>query len=388
MSLRKLFWTVTWLWMMAVSACLAGCDTNLQTFPVQTQTPADRKSTDQPTPQTILAPSSIVIATQNSTASPAVAVVSPSPSPKWTPTHTSKPTPPSLPAGELVFVQWPDVGLAEAGIYTIQLPDGKPTLVASREHPERTIQNHPSWSPDGKWIVFAADELISSGQPMGQFDLYIVGSDGKGLRRLTFGGYSDQPTWSPDGRWIVYSARGHIVRIHPDGTGAEVWISHAGANFFPTWSPDGNFLAYLSMQGSVGLRVFEVKSQHNYLLLENIENNLFEGSLSWSSDSQWIYVRKEGACTPFIAVQNREHGEVKEFRVPNDLVRGLSWSPDGKWVSYTGSSTELNLKCIDGRLSQGFHPHLFIAPADGSYAMEILDPSQFAPLQPSWNPKK
>lgn len=36
---------------------------------------------------------------------------------------------------------------------------------------------HPSWSPDGKRLVFAAGTLVP--------DLFVVGVDGQGLTRLT-----------------------------------------------------------------------------------------------------------------------------------------------------------------------------------------------------------
>ena len=57
----------------------------------------------------------------------------------------------------------------------------------------------PSWSPDGKQLVF-------TGYDGGLSDLFIVDRDGKNLRRLTNDKYADlHPVWSPDGNTIAFA---------------------------------------------------------------------------------------------------------------------------------------------------------------------------------------
>ena len=52
----------------------------------------------------------------------------------------------------------------------------------------------PAWSPDGRWIVFCQ---LRSGV-VGRSDLWVVQSDGGGLRRLTRAPELDRdPTWGP-----------------------------------------------------------------------------------------------------------------------------------------------------------------------------------------------
>jgi TolB protein len=60
---------------------------------------------------------------------------------------------------------------------------------------------HPSWSPDGKQIVFDSDR---SGTPQ----LYIMNADGSSPRALTNDTLQNtEPKWSPDGKWIAYHCR-------------------------------------------------------------------------------------------------------------------------------------------------------------------------------------
>lgn len=69
----------------------------------------------------------------------------------------------------------------------------------------------PSWSPDGEWIAFTSDRDTPPAIVEGRWEfvqstaLYVIGTDGTGLRRLTPpGGFAGSPKWSPDGRRIAY----------------------------------------------------------------------------------------------------------------------------------------------------------------------------------------
>jgi TolB protein len=56
----------------------------------------------------------------------------------------------------------------------------------------------PAWSPEGKALAFTA--MLD-----GNVDVYVVGADGSGLRRLTADPAIDvSPTWSPTGAFIAF----------------------------------------------------------------------------------------------------------------------------------------------------------------------------------------
>lgn len=60
----------------------------------------------------------------------------------------------------------------------------------------------PTFSPDGKQIVFAANKHNCDGR---KFELYMMNSDGSGLKQITnFGGFTSFPEFSPDGKKLVF----------------------------------------------------------------------------------------------------------------------------------------------------------------------------------------
>jgi TolB protein len=62
----------------------------------------------------------------------------------------------------------------------------------------------PTFTPDGKRIVFASNKHDCDGR---KFELYMIGVDGSGLEQITnFGGFTSFPEFSPDGRKLVFAS--------------------------------------------------------------------------------------------------------------------------------------------------------------------------------------
>ena len=74
---------------------------------------------------------------------------------------------------------------------------------------------HAVYSPDGETIAFHSDRDGNGG------GLYVMGATGESVRRLSDLGFN--PSWSPDGKEIVYST---LVFNNPSATGfaGELWV--------------------------------------------------------------------------------------------------------------------------------------------------------------------
>ena len=105
---------------------------------------------------------------------------------------------------------------------------------------KKLFTNGPSWSPDGKFIVF--DTILERKQ-----DLYIVNVEGGNPRRLTTHPDVDWlAAWSKDGEWIYFAShrtgKNQVWKIKPDGSGLKQLTQNGG--FAPWESPDGQYIYY------------------------------------------------------------------------------------------------------------------------------------------------
>jgi TolB protein len=125
------------------------------------------------------------------------------------------------------------INSATAELYAIDADGtGKPTRLTNNNEEERA----PSWSPDGKRIVYCCRKDGPD------FEICVMNADGSGQVRLTDNDIGElTPSWSPDGRRIVFhrrvGARGHfqLFVINADGTGEKQLTFPPGLNGFPNW---------------------------------------------------------------------------------------------------------------------------------------------------------
>jgi Tol biopolymer transport system component len=117
----------------------------------------------------------------------------------------------------------------------------------------------PRYSPNGRWIAFARLRAVGKA---GDFEtaLMIVPAKGGRVRRLTpwadwpaqvtpQTAAPEHPTWSPDSRWIVFDLlpNGTIQAIRPNGRGRHT-IVEARPGFGghkPWYSPDGTRILFM-----------------------------------------------------------------------------------------------------------------------------------------------
>jgi TolB protein len=100
-------------------------------------------------------------------------------------------------------------------------------------------ESSPCWSPDGKWICFAAKEKEHR-------TLCKVSPSGGALHQIGTSGMPSpsEPDWSPDGKWIAFTAQyrsGFQICVVPAGGGTAVSLVDGED---PSWAPNSRTLAF------------------------------------------------------------------------------------------------------------------------------------------------
>ena len=110
----------------------------------------------------------------------------------------------------------------------------------------------PVWSPSGNKIAFGFGQFFQTTNGAAFADIAVINSDGTNLKILTKGdGNNGFPSWSPDGKQIVYRASNANLKglfILDTETGATRILTKDSHDNFPAWSPDGSRIAFTSLR--------------------------------------------------------------------------------------------------------------------------------------------
>lgn len=246
----------------------------------------------------------------------------------------------------------------------------------------------PSFSPDGRWIVFRSD--LSH---YGYLNIWAVRVDGTGLHRLTKGNgelAAESPSFSTNGRWVAFTAeplsrgRREIDRVAFRGGHRQVLVPSGPRKYAlsPTYSPDGRHLAWV--QGMEAPRA----EPHIYIgdTLGRHERRVAYGvDPAFSPDGRNIvFVRSwwcaKGVLGSEIDSLSLETGQLSIIKKScGVLLGGPTYSPDGSWIVYTigfGEKSEL-----------GFTPApLFFDTAPPFAPLAGLGTDLPVDESPSWQP--
>ena len=151
----------------------------------------------------------------------------------------------------------------------------------------------PVWSPHGDEIAFGLGEFFQMlpGRQSFTSRLAMIRSDGSRPRVLAAAGdHVGFPSWSPDGKRLVYrsSAKsGKGLRIIDVATEQVTELtSGPQTDNFPVWSPLGDRIAFVSDRDA-DYEIYTVRPDGTDLKrLTHSPGN--EGHLAWSGDGQWI----------------------------------------------------------------------------------------------------
>ena len=267
---------------------------------------------------------------------------------------------------------------------------------------------NPTWSPDGKKVMFATESILN---PYGRYSISQLWTVdvGSGETQKIFNGDAVQPNWSPNGKWIAYwglpaGTGKRVIYILPFSGGKQIQVTSGSyIDWCPVWSPDNKYLYFSSSRGG-SMNLWRIRIDENsgkklsgfepvttpspfcetakfsddgrriVYVSADIRDNIYklnfdpvrekiigspvpvtEGTkqflyLNISQDNKWIAASSKGQQESIYIMRSDGSGIVK---LTNDGYknRGPAWSPDGRKLAFYSDRSgkyEIWLIGIDG----------------------------------------
>lgn len=232
---------------------------------------------------------------------------------------------------KLLYIKY--AGGAGTELWTVNKDGSNPAVISGQSGRYSSI-NSPSWSPDGKKILFRENNNQQSG-------IYIADGDGSGKIQLTSGN-EVLSGWNSDGSKIYYTSL-YITReceqyklYTADADGSNTKLLTEEVKFSDVGLISGDRIVYLSGADSSllkRLKVVNLDGSGKVTLGNNVKKYIWNeavGKIAYSTGM------KDGRS---VYLANPDGTEKKQITIHqyNDL---MSWSPDGSKLIIASYSDE------------------------------------------------
>jgi TolB protein len=233
-------------------------------------------------------------------------------------------------------------------------------------------EGFPSWSPDGKSIVYS---YISFKDSLKKNGLWVTTFDEKEPTHI-FSGIVEHPKWSPNGRFIVYDAdSGKNIRMLPAEGGApidiipdSIKISSGGG---PIFSPNGDRIAFMESPRS-NLWILDINTRKTTKIFH--QEGTFPIPGCWSRDGKSVLIAlrdKQSRISTMWKISYDGKDKKEITGIPKGFHRFLDVSPDG-----------LLITCV---AFDGKNFDIWIIPSEGGKPLRLTSHPAYDE-NPIWSP--
>jgi TolB protein len=205
------------------------------------------------------------------------------------------------------------------GVYQFDFFSKKKTNFSSR----KGLNLGGRWSPNGKNVALTLERN-------GNADIYLLDRKGKILRRLTKNsGIDVSPSWSPGGDQLVFvsnrsgSPQLYIMDLSEKETRRLTYTG--GYNTSPDWSPKGDQIAFTGLSGG-RFNIFTISSNggDSHILTSNSGDN---EDPSWSPDGRYIIFSSSRSGRYHLYLMRANGENQRRLTGSNGDDTNPSWSP-------------------------------------------------------------
>jgi TolB protein len=193
------------------------------------------------------------------------------------------------------------------------------------------------FSPDGKRVLFAAITLSGT---QGNLDIAVVNVDGTGFTKVIDDGpkliHQDWPSWSPDGKRFAFSSthegNQEIYTAAMDGSDMVRLTQNPGLDAHPCWSPDGQTIAFATDRWG-GLELASVGPDGSGIVRLTKSRGLDDYPAFSPDGSRLAFVsNRDGQFEIYVAAADGS----APFNFSHHPGRDTypTWTPDGRGVTF------------------------------------------------------
>ena len=215
--------------------------------------------------------------------------------------------------------------------------------------------NNPHWCPQSEQVSFITDRE-------GQIDVYVINSDGTDMLKVTDDNLEeDLGNWSPNAEWVVYAiSQGEDKGVYMrNPRGVDVIQLTQTQDSGPVWAPVGTLIAYFSeitVKNNDGeekvdteMRIVDAETLEVTSLVAQVHA---ESGISWSPDGKKIsYVADVNGNKEVFVMEDDGSNQIQLTRNHLDDISPV-WSRDGNkivFVSQLHGNAEIIVMDVDGK---------------------------------------
>jgi len=255
---------------------------------------------------------------------------------------------PSLSPDGKWLVYAADSGVANRHIY-LQSVNGQNPLDLTRD--STADDDQPAFSPDGELIAFRSSRDGGG--------IFVMGRTGEAARRVTRVGFN--PSWSPDGTQLAFTTENiALFPQNPYGRSGELWTVTVNTGetrrlldedaTLPSWSPHNHRIAFtrrLSNRAQGGVWTIPVKGG---TATPAIRDPARDWNPVWSPDGKYLYFVSDRSGSmnlwrvPIDETSGKTLAEPEPITTPAAYLAHPSLSADGKRIAYTSVLITANIQ--------------------------------------------
>jgi len=227
----------------------------------------------------------------------------------------------------------------------------------------------PVWSPDGSRLLFVRSDA-------GTTQVYTASPSGAETKQLTAPpGTHAEAAWSPDGHRVAFITRvagfGRVSLMNPDGSDQRRLSAPNASASAPAWSPDGGLIAFLARSEGSGAGLYLTRTDTGGIRrIPTPPTGVIPGvtEFVWLRDGQHIaYMTRAGPAQSDISLVSLDGAP------PRWLAFGYApnWSPDGTRVAF-----------VVAHVGGG---QIYVQDLAVNRSVSLTDPQAIS-LRPVWSP--